>query len=315
MAKDTKSKTRRSSKQESSDAEVSVMSTGEMAHPATSKKNSKKSTTKKSAAKLKSQPDVQLAGKKSSKTAKTVSATVFSDTSLGSEDATGKTTLVCKQAKRSPVKTPVSGPEAGKVMHMSGPEKDASATETLNADINRHVAHVESLAMSLFKELASIHNLGEPWERRLRLAARFHDIGWREGRSGHHKASMRIIEKENLGIDEIDRPFVALLARYHRKAWPSLKHKRFAMLSCEEQVAVRKLAAILRIADGLDYTHEGRIKALAFEVRETRSGKKRAVLSLTCAEDTTVEVARALKKGDLFEDIFSMELRISCPNQ
>lgn len=180
---------------------------------------------------------------------------------------------------------------------------------------NRHAAQVEFLAGVLFRELGSMHNLGPSWERRLLLGARFHDIGWKEGGKGHHKASMRILEKEDLGLDQEDRPFVALLARYHRKAWPSLRHKRFAALCGDDRAAVRTLAAILRVADGLDYTHKNVVKGLALRIRETKSGKRRAVITLTCDSDASVEIARALKKGDLFEDVFHMELRISCPHQ
>lgn len=317
MAKDTKSKTGLSPKREPSDMDVSVVSASEGASLAAGKADSKKPTAKKSGAKLKAQPAAQAAGKKSSKTAKIPSDAVSSEASSESEDATAKATQVCKHSKHSSAKAlaSVRNDTAGKGTRTSLPGKKALAAEVSIADMNRHAAHVEFLAITLFKELNSIHNLGEPWEKRLRLAARFHDIGWRGGRSGHHKASMHIIEKENLGIDETDRPFVALLARYHRKAWPSQKHKRFAALSHDDRAAVRKLAAILRIADGLDYTREGAVKGLTLEVRETKSGKKRAVLSLACTEEAPLEVARALKKGDLFEEVFSMELRISCSNQ
>ena len=191
----------------------------------------------------------------------------------------------------------------------------ASCENTPLADQNRHAAQVEFLAATLFRELAAMHNLDATWERRLRLAARFHDLGWKDGRKGHHKASMRIIEHEDLGISPSDRPFVALLARYHRKAWPSLKHKRFAALCSDDRTAVRTLAAILRVADALDYSHGNTVRELALRFRESKKGKRRAAITLMCAGDATAEIARALEKGDLFEDVFHMELRISCQDQ
>ena len=104
----------------------------------------------------------------------------------------------------------------------------------------------------------------------VRLAALLHDIGFAEGRRKHHKISMRRIETDTtLGIADKDRPLVALLARYHRKAWPSQKHRRFADLSGKKRDAICKAAALLRIADGLDYRHLGNIQDVSVEVTDS----------------------------------------------
>lgn len=74
-----------------------------------------------------------------------------------------------------------------------------------------------------------------------RHGRRLHDIGFAEGRKGHHKTGMRYIEEDlSLNISDADRPLVALLARYHRKAWPSRRHSRFAALPRRERRALRR---------------------------------------------------------------------------
>ena len=119
----------------------------------------------------------------------------------------------------------------------------------------RHGRHVAVLAASLFDQLADLHELDDLWRNRLVLAARLHDIGFVEGRKGHHKAGMRYIEEDlSLNMADIDRPFVALLVRYHRKAWPSRRHGRFAALARTDRRSLRRAAALLRFADALDYT-------------------------------------------------------------
>lgn len=181
----------------------------------------------------------------------------------------------------------------------SGPEQDASL---------EHGRHVAFLADRLFDELAELHGLGKNWRRRLHLAALLHDIGFAEGRRKHHKISMRRIDTDKtLSIADKDRPLVALLARYHRKAWPSLKHKRFADLSGRKRDAICKAAALLRIADGLDYRHLGNIQDVSAEVTESVIR-----LHLRSCGECAPERARAAKKGDLLEHLTERTLECTC---
>ena len=173
-------------------------------------------------------------------------------------------------------------------------------------DSLRHGRHVAILVASLFDQLAELHSLDEIWRKRLVLAARLHDIGFAEGRKGHHKASMRCIEEDrSLNISDADRPLIALLARYHRKAWPSRRHPRFAALPRRERKALRRAAALLRVADGLDYTHKARVKGCIAEIRT-----RKVVLRLDCVEDCPEERKRPVRKGDLFSHVFRRKAHV-----
>lgn len=173
-----------------------------------------------------------------------------------------------------------------------------------------HGNHVAVLAVMLFEQLASLHELDEVWGQRLLLAARLHDIGMAEGRKGHHKASMRLIDSDlALDIPDEDRPWVALLARYHRKVWPSARHGRFARLNRHDRKAVARAASILRIADALDYTHSDVVAGLTVGIRKHSvdiavHGKGPA--------DCEPELKRARKKGDLFRHLFGKNTKFSC---
>lgn len=171
-----------------------------------------------------------------------------------------------------------------------------------------HGRQVEHLAAALFRELAPLHKLDAPWDERLRAAARLHDIGWVEGRKKHHKTSMRLIETDPALVpDETERSLVALLARYHRRAWPSPRHRRFAALGKDDRKCVRRLAALLRLADALDYSRQGLVEDIS-----ARIGKKRVELCLQAKAPCPEEMRRAKVKGDLFEAEFGRELRCSC---
>lgn len=197
---------------------------------------------------------------------------------------------------------PQSGADGGEEAELSG----AALLEAV-----RHGRHVAALALALFESLAPRFGLDMRWARMLAQAALWHDLGFAVGgRRRHHKRSMEIIEENvflslSFGLTEAERPLVALLARYHRRAWPSMRHRRFAALCREDRKALRAAAAILRIADALDYRHKG-------AVEEVRVSLRRHAARLVCfgSEPCGRECRRALKKGDLFEDLYGGRLEV-----
>ena len=75
-------------------------------------------------------------------------------------------------------------------------------------------------------------------------------------------------------LQKLDRPpglatddWRVLLAtvRYHRGAEPRLEQKEYAALEPAEQERVAWLAAALRLADGLDSDHRGRIQSVSVQ--------------------------------------------------
>lgn len=172
-----------------------------------------------------------------------------------------------------------------------------------------HGRYVAGLALRLFEELVPLHGLEERWAGILVQAALWHDLGFAVGgRRGHHKLSMRIIEENtalalSFGLAEEERPLVALLARYHRRAWPSARHRRFAALPEEERKALTRAAALLRVADALDFTHKGAVEEIRVRIRR-RSMRIVCLGTRSCRK----ECRRALKKGDLFEKLFDRRL-------
>ncbi len=190
-----------------------------------------------------------------------------------------------------------------------GGESELSGAALLEAV--HHGRHVAELALSLFEALSGRLGLDMHWARVLAQAALWHDLGFAVGgRRRHHKRSMEIIEGNgclslSFGLEESDRALTALLARYHRRAWPSMKHRRFAALNKEERRALSAAASLLRIADALDYRHKG-------AVEEVRVGLRRHAVRMVCfgTEPCGRECRRALKKGDLFESLYGGRLEV-----
>jgi CHAD domain-containing protein len=134
-----------------------------------------------------------------------------------------------------------------------------------------HSRRVSKLALELYDGFrdAQLHRtFREPRSRRiLEAAALLHDVGCSKQDSGHHKASYRMIRKLSppLGWTSDDLLLTALVARYHRGAEPSAEHEGYSSLMPEEREGVAWLAATIRLADGLDSDHNGRVSHVAVE--------------------------------------------------
>jgi exopolyphosphatase/guanosine-5'-triphosphate,3'-diphosphate pyrophosphatase len=169
-----------------------------------------------------------------------------------------------------------------------------------------HVNHVTRLTLRLFDDLTPIHHLDQNDRFLLQCAAILHDIGWVEGWKNHHKTTLRIIlETQLLPFNHHDRLVIGSIARYHRKALPNLSHDHFAALSPEDRKKVQVLAAFLRLADGLDRTHRGKIKNLVCKLKKTS-------IQISCASafPSMEELHGGMEKSDLLSLVFDREIRI-----
>lgn len=119
----------------------------------------------------------------------------------------------------------------------------------------------------LFKVAAPGNGNGASLRSSLYAAALLHDVGKSEGEKGHHKHSQGLIQKHGtpLGWNEEDLRRASLVARFHAGALPLPSHKALRDLLPEEQRAVVRLAAILRLANALDSAHDGQIRRVKVE--------------------------------------------------
>lgn len=134
-----------------------------------------------------------------------------------------------------------------------------------------HVRQVRRIATWLFDALRDLHGLGENEEILLHAAALLHDVGYPIDAAEHHKVSARII-RTLLGAPfrTSDVELIALLARYHRKGLPKLRHQRYGGLSSHDRRVVVWLGGILRVADGLDRAHDSAVRWLSTSIHQER---------------------------------------------
>ena len=137
--------------------------------------------------------------------------------------------------------------------------------------ISTHSAHVAALALQLFDATESVHGLPTEAREYLEAAALLANVGLVIAHSKHHLHSYYVIRNSELtGLTDNEIEIIAQIARYHRKSAPKAGHAEFARLSADDQRLVKTLAGILRVAIGLDRSHDGRVRAVMAHVRKDR---------------------------------------------
>jgi exopolyphosphatase/guanosine-5'-triphosphate,3'-diphosphate pyrophosphatase len=96
---------------------------------------------------------------------------------------------------------------------------------------------------------------------------------------------------------------VASISRYHRNGLPKHKHYNLATLDNATIHKVKILASFLRVADGLDYSHQSKV-----EVLNVKWGTKRVSVECLSESKSPFEEQAFNKKKDLFEKVFAKKM-------
>jgi exopolyphosphatase/guanosine-5'-triphosphate,3'-diphosphate pyrophosphatase len=112
------------------------------------------------------------------------------------------------------------------------------------------------LSLAIFDQTRSVHGLGDRERDLLEYGALLHDIGVHISYERHHRHSYYLIKNGDLrGFDPLEIEAIALIARYHRQATPKKSHEGYGDLPGGMRRAVKALAAMVRLAEGLDRSH------------------------------------------------------------
>ena len=175
--------------------------------------------------------------------------------------------------------------------------------EELSPDIP-HSLQVRKLSFSIFDRMEECHQLDDYARFLLGGACLLHDLGLSKSATKHHKVSQQMIEEINFNcLDKQEKELIALISRYHRKAYPQAKHKSFGRLKDKDKDMVSKLSAIIRVADGLDRSHSSNIKSLKVE---KKGGMFQFIFKK--GEVSETDLYGFNKKKDLFEKVFDCSL-------
>ena len=163
------------------------------------------------------------------------------------------------------------------------------------------------LSVDLFDQTGSLHGLDGGDRELLEFGALLHDIGEHVSVDAHHKHTAYLVQHGRLrGFAPEEVNMLASLGRFHRRGEPKLSFEPYAALDPIDRERVTKLTALLRLADGLDRSHNGNVVDVDAVVAD---GAVR--LSVTASKDAELELWGLRRKRDLFEKVFECRLEAS----
>ncbi len=163
-----------------------------------------------------------------------------------------------------------------------------------------HSRVVAAMAVSLFDQTVQLHGYGDHERDLLFYAAILHDVGHAISDKNHDEYTFNAIMNAAFSsVAEIDRELIANIACLHRLPYGELSMEHCARLKPDHQLLVKRMGALLRIADALD--ESGR-----HAVQSVRCYEDRGVMTidLHAVSKARQEREAVLRKADMFERVF-----------
>ena len=168
-----------------------------------------------------------------------------------------------------------------------------------------HSHQIARLAVSLFDQTRGVHGLGDREREWLEYAAVMHDLGVHISYEKHHRHSYYLVKNGDLrGFDPQEIEVMALVTRYHRQAAPKKSHEGYGDLTGALRRTVRTLAAILRLAEGLDRSHSQPLSGIELYDRGDD-----ALVQLRTGGDAELELWAATRHVGPFERMLGKPVR------
>lgn len=170
-----------------------------------------------------------------------------------------------------------------------------------------HADNVARNALELFDLLTPVHGLDIKYRKLMEMAALVHDVGVSTDLEKHHRAGRDILFLHPPSeLPEYHWPVVAWTTFLHKKKagekkLEKLQEMAFAGMPEDLQELTLKIAALLRLADALDYSRmESRLGSVRFGEGVVEFDIKGA--------GAEIDVERMYKKGDLWALLFKTRL-------
>jgi exopolyphosphatase/guanosine-5'-triphosphate,3'-diphosphate pyrophosphatase len=172
-------------------------------------------------------------------------------------------------------------------------------------DERGHSERVRDLALQLFDGLAPLHGYDDAARELLEAAALLANVGLMISHSRHHMHSYYVIRNSELltGFTDHEVEIIAQVARYHRKSAPKAKHAEFTTLTEGDQLLIRTLAGILRVASGLDRSYSAVVRELRIDI-----ARRTVTVHVETKGDASLEEYSAIQRRELLEETIGREV-------
>lgn len=166
---------------------------------------------------------------------------------------------------------------------------------------------LETIALGIFDATKKIHGMSDRERLLLRIATLLHDCGKYISMVNLGECSYNIIMySEIIGLSHKEREIVANVVKYNHQEYTYqdvLAHTND--LDHDACLAIAKLTAILRLANGLDRSHKQKFK----DVRATLKNEK-LILTVDSPVDISLEKGLFNNRAEFFEEVFSIRPEI-----
>jgi exopolyphosphatase/guanosine-5'-triphosphate,3'-diphosphate pyrophosphatase len=176
-----------------------------------------------------------------------------------------------------------------------------------------HSRHVQKLALQLFDSIGQKLGCTADDRKLLADAALLHDIGYHISYDKHNKHSYHLIEHaELLGMTPAEKMVIANVARYHRGAEPRKKHINYGDLDKPLRKSIKRLSAILRVADGFDRGHASAVAEI--KVRWLERALRLTAVPARSNGNLRLELWGASRKSNLLAEVTDVPVEIVGPD-
>ena len=171
-----------------------------------------------------------------------------------------------------------------------------------------HPLHVAGLATQLFDACRDLHGLDDRDGELLRHAAELHSVGEAVALRRQHQHGAYLVEHAELrGFDPDEAAILTTLVRFHRSRGIDRHYPPFATLREADQDRVRRLLALLHVADGLDRARDQAVTGVQVHHHGRRVDLRLSGGGLH-ATDTELE-----RRTRLFCRTFDVEVSVTDP--
>ena len=163
---------------------------------------------------------------------------------------------------------------------------------------------LEHIALTIFDSMKKVHGLGNRERLLLQLATILHDCGKYISLTNLGECSYNIfMSTEMIGLSHIEREIVANTVKYNHMDFDYYEViGQNAHLDKEAYLKMAKLAAILKIANGLDRSHKQKFKNVKTALQD-----EELIITIDTPVDITLEKGMFYKRADFFEEVYSVK--------
>ena len=163
---------------------------------------------------------------------------------------------------------------------------------------------LESITLNIFDCLKKRSGLSGRDRLLLRIAAILHDCGKFISLYNLADCSYNIImSTEIIGLSHKEREIVANVVKFNHMEFESYEEiVSNHFISSDQYLRITKLAAILRVANGLDRSHKQKFKNIKASIKD-----KDFIITVNTDKDITLEIGLLRERANFFEDVFYLK--------